>query len=321
MNHILYMAPVKGITDRIFRQAFSHHFRGIDRAVTPFVDNPRKDMQEKSIIREFPAEENSSMKIIPQILSNDPVEFTFMANFLYDLGYGTVNWNMGCPYPMVVNRGKGAAMLKEPDKVDAFLDRTLKFLKSKISIKLRLGLEEPDELTRLAPVLNRYPIEELIVHARTASDMYKGAVDLDNFKFFLDRTEHTIVYNGDIESINSYREMSVKFPEIVRWMLGRGILTNPFLAGEIKEEKIISDEEMISAVHKFHDELFSEYSKILSGPAHITNRMKAVWFYMSDFFDDSRKINKAIKKTYNEKQYLEVVEKLFRNELTIKKRL
>jgi hypothetical protein len=61
----------------------------------------------------------------------------------------------------------------------------------------------------------------------------------------------------------------------------------------------------------FHDNLFNEYLKILSGPSHITNKMKEIWTYMAGFFENGEKIRKKINKTHHRDNYIDVVNKIF----------
>ena len=182
MNPTLYLAPIRGITNKIYRNIFPKHFQGFDIAVAPFIAVKRKDKLRGAYIREFEPEKNRGLKTIPQILTADPEEFISIADCLSDMGYDIVNWNLGCPYPMEVNRGRGAALIPYPAKIDSFLEKTIPRVKLKISVKLRLGLSGPDEILRILPVFNRYPLHEIIIHARTAGQMYEGAVDLDSFE-------------------------------------------------------------------------------------------------------------------------------------------
>ena len=69
--------------------------------------------------------------------------------------------------------------------------------------------------------------------------------------------------------------------------------------------------EKIKIMRAFHDQLFAEYSKILSGPSHITNKMKEIWTYMGDFFENGEKIQKKIWKTHHRDNYVDVVNKIF----------
>jgi len=308
---MIYLAPIQGITDRIYRNLFPVYFKGVDLAIAPFISSSKKMKAENNLLREFYPDKNTGIPTIPQIMSSVPEDFTMLANSLYDMGYSTVNWNLGCPFPMVVKKGRGAGMLCYPDKIESFLEKTMPALKPKLSIKLRIGLKYPDEVLQLIPIFNQYSIEELIIHPRTGLQMYEGEVDLDIFEQCLNLAKHRVVYNGDIDSLEKLKMLSKRFGSIERWMIGRGLLGNPFLAEKIKFNTEKPYDEKIKIMKAFHDNLFDEYLKILSGPSHIVNKMKEIWTYMGDFFENGTKIKKRIWKVHHRDNYIDVVNKVF----------
>jgi len=308
---MIYFAPIQGITDRIYRTLFPVYFKGVDLAIAPFIPSVKKMKPENNLLRELHPDNNTGLPTIPQIMSSKPDDFTMLANALYDIGCGTVNWNLGCPFPMVVKKGRGAGMLCYPDRIEAFLEKAMPALKPTLSIKLRIGLKYPDEVLELIPIFNRFPLEELIIHPRTGEQMYGGEVDLDIFEQCLNLSKQRIVYNGDIDSAQKLEMLAHRFESVDRWMIGRGLLANPFLAEKIKFNTEKPYAERIKILRDFHDQLFAEYSKILSGPSHITNKMKEIWTYMGGFFENGEKIQKRIWKTHHRDNYVDVVNKVF----------
>ena len=141
--------------------------------------------------------------------------------------------------------------------------------------------------------------------------MYEGEVDLDMFEQCLGLAKHRVVYNGDIDSLEKLEMLAKRFGSVDRWMIGRGLLANPFLAEKIKFNTEKPYNEKIKIMKAFHDNLFNEYSKILSGPSHITNKMKEIWTYMGNFFENGKKIRKKINKTHHRDNYVDVVNKVF----------
>jgi len=308
---MIYLAPIQGITDRIYRNLFPAYFKGVDLAIAPFISSVKKMKPDSNHLRELYPDKNTGIPTIPQIMSSKPDDFSLLANRLYDIGWGTVNWNLGCPFPMVVKKGRGAGMLCYPDRIEAFLEKAMPTIKPKLSIKLRIGLTHPEEVLELIPIFNRFELEELIIHPRTGEQMYEGKVDLDMFEQCLGLSKHRVVYNGDIDSVEKFEMLAKRFGSIDRWMIGRGLLANPFLAEEIKFHTEKPYGEKIKIMRAFHDNLFDEYSKMLSGPSHITDKMKEIWTYMAGFFENGEKIRKKINKTHHRDNYLDIVNKVF----------
>ena len=304
---ILYMAPLRGITDHLFRTVFTHHFGGFDAAVAPFVSSKRDTVFKPKYIRDVLPENNPELPVVPQILSKSAEEFVALANYMHEFGYETVNWNLGCPFPMVAKKRRGSGMLPYTEEIDAFLNLACRLLRGRLSIKLRLGWHDPGDIVRLIPILNAYPLEDVIIHPRTGLQRYDGSVDLDAFQKCLPLIAHTVVYNGDINTFADYRRISDRFPGINRWMIGRGCVSDPFLPMEIKspQNRIPEKRQRFKA---FHGDLFDAYSSLLSGPSHVMNKMKGFWQYFERLFENCGKEMKKIRKSRRPEEYLSRVD-------------
>lgn len=302
-----YLAPMEGITGHIYRNAYEKYFHNIDKYFTPFiVPNQSLSLKTKEL-RDLLPENNKGLNIVPQILTNDSEGFILTANKLKQLGYDEINLNLGCPAGTVVSKRRGSGFLAYPEELDRFLDKIYKIKDMKISIKTRLGKEMPEEFYNLIEIYNKYPLEELIIHPRTREDFYGNTPNLKIFKEALSLSKHSICYNGDIFTTENYNEIVKEFSEIDKVMLGRGILANPGLIGEIKDNKFISKE----ILKEFHDEIFENYTVLLSEDKNAMYRMKELWGYMSHIFTDNKKYYKKIKKAQKAKDYREAVSKLF----------
>lgn len=307
----IYLAPLRGITDLVFRNVFARHFKGVDSCIAPFI-NPQKNPSNKvKLLADVFPENNRLMPVIPQLLNNHAEQFLDLATRLEDLGYTHLNWNLGCPAPMVANKGRGSGLLPYPEQIIELLDTVLPQLKSTISIKMRLGFKEKTESLYLLPLLDNYPLEEIIIHPRLGKQMYKGRTDPEGFALCREKTRHRLVYNGDITSTAVYREHRARFPEITRWMLGRGLLSNPFLAEELKGLPSGDRKERKQRLYDFHQELQESYRSTLSGPGHLLGKMKQLWLYLHHSFPEKPKLIKKIKKAKTESQFTDGVEQMF----------
>jgi tRNA-dihydrouridine synthase B len=309
----LYLAPLRGFTDYIYRKTFSRHFSGFDGALAPFIPTVTADRFKPSHFKDVLPENNSTMPIVPQIIGNQPNDFINLATRLFDLGYTTVNWNLGCPFPMVAKKLRGSGLLPYPDKIDAFLDKTVSSIPNRLSIKTRLGRRKINEIFELLPIFNRYPLENIIIHPRTGIQMYDGRTDLDTFERCLEQSVHQVVYNGDITDLNTFGDVFDRFKSLNDWMIGRGAVSNPFLPAIIKAGQ---DEipHKVETFRQFYEELFEEYRQRFSGPGHLLNRMKGFWTYFSKSFQNSHKIAKKVHRTQKMPRYLEIVERFFTEE-------
>ncbi len=309
----LILAPLKGFTDVIFRNAFAEYFDGFDSAMAPFVASVSADRLTEKHVQDLLPQQNTRMPIEPQILGNSADDFIFLARRLFEMGYEEVNWNLGCPFRPVTKKRRGSGLLPFPEQVDEFLDKTLRGLPGRLSIKMRLGRNRPDEIFKLLPILNRYPLKEITIHPRTARQMYGGIPDLDTFQACLEQSRHRLVYNGDIAGLQGFLALENRFPCVASWMIGRGALSNPFLPAIIKNGR----DEVSGKAQKFkafYEDLFSRYQEKLCGPGHLLDRMKGFWKYFACAFTNGQTLEKQIHHTFKLSRYLETLERFFREE-------
>lgn len=309
----LCLAPIRGFTNALYRNLYAAHFQGIDAAIAPFISTLSVKQVSKSHIRDILPENNHGIPLVPQIIGNNPEGFIWLAGRFYDLGYDTVNWNLGCPFPMVAKKMRGSGLLPYPARIAAFLDAVIPRIPNRLSIKTRLGRKTADEIFNLIPVFNQYPLAELIIHPRTGIQMYTGEPDVDTFETCLPTVGHPVVYNGDIFSVETFRALQDRFQTVDRWMIGRGALTNPFLSGQIASGET-AIERPIARFKRFHDELFEGYRATLSGQSHLVDKMKGYWQYFSAAFENGEKVFKKIKKLKTADKYETVVARFFHEE-------
>lgn len=305
----ILLAPLQGFTDFRFRNAFNLYFKGIDQFYSPWICLTHQKEMKKSHIIDVQLKNNIGYPIIPQIMTNDAEDFIFLAKYLADLGHTEMNWNLGCPYPMVAKRGMGSGMLCQPLKVVEILEKVVPQLSIKLSMKMRLGYDNNIETPNLMSYLNDFPLTEIIIHGRTAKQMYTGTVDKEAFQSCLNNSKHSLVYNGDIMSYQELNELQQRFPTVNRWMIGRGVIANPFLPEMIIAKTDQFPENSANKFLKFHDALMDNYGQQLSGEKHLLMKMTSFWEYFARSYSDSHAVLKRIKKAKNMKSYFEAVER------------
>jgi tRNA-dihydrouridine synthase B len=310
MQDTIYLAPMRGVTDAVYRNAFDANFNGIDVMMAPFISSVKSTRINPKLLKDILPVNNTTGTLIPQILSKSPEEFIILSQAIFDLGYKTVNWNLGCPYPMVAKKRRGSGLLPFPEEIDAFLEKVLLAIPNHLSVKVRLGRYHKEELFTLMPILNRYSLAEVIIHPRTGEQMYTGQVDLEAFRICTHHCIHPLVYNGDIISLESFQHLKHTFPSVSAWMIGRGILANPFLAEIIRSGQTqIADP--LCRMRAFHDTLYEQYAQKLYGPSHLLNRMKGVWGYWVQTLEEGNNLLKQIRKAVTIKAYRRVVDAYF----------
>jgi len=320
----LYLAPLEGITTVTYRRAFERKFGGVDRYFTPFIVNKKLGARE---IEGILPENNPGVTLIPQIMSNRAEDFIQVSKEIATYGYDTVNLNLGCPSGTVVSKKRGAGFLAYPDELDAFLSEVYEKCPMKISIKTRIGLEDENEWENLLSIYEKYPMEELIIHPRLRTDYYKAPIRMDAFAKAVEQIKVPVCYNGEINSVEDVMRIREQFPQVERLMIGRGVLRYPHLFLQICEaferEKArngvgeqaavpgLPQDELKKCIRTFHDELLEDYRIIMSGDRNALFKMKEIWSYMGESFEEADKYLKKIKKANHITDYKIAVNELF----------
>lgn len=292
----IVLAPLQGVTTAVFRRVFARHFRGVDRAMAPFLATTHGPLPALRHFKDLlPANNRDSLPLVPQLIGKDGHDFRGIANFLHDeLGYAEVNWNVGCPSPTVTTRGRGSGMLRDPERFQAFLDAACDGLRCRLSVKMRLGLERDDEFLALVDALNDHPVVEVTVHPRTGRQQYRGRADLERFADLKALLRHPVAYNGDLCTTDEARGVCERFPDLSSLMIGRGLIANPWLAAAIREGRPEHADVSPAALGRFHDDLYEAYRAALEGgPGPVLARMKEVWAWWEPAIPGARRVLKS----------------------------
>tara|TARA_R110000765_G_scaffold124118_3_gene221221 strand:- start:1424 stop:2368 length:945 start_codon:yes stop_codon:yes gene_type:complete len=314
MSVTLLSSPLQGFTDFRFRNAFHKYFGGIDTYYAPYIRLNGKMVIKNSYQKDLQPENNTTLEVIPQVMTGDADEFLFVVKYIQSLGYKELNWNLGCPYPMVTKQGMGSGLICNPEKIEHILKRAHEETDVVVSMKMRMGYENAEEILDVFPILDSYPLKNIAIHARIGKQLYKGGVDLDAFQRCVESTKHKLYYNGDITTVAKFTEMKERFPTIDHFMMGRGLIADPFLPSMIKNNTSEYPKDRWKIFSEFHDTIYRQYDEALSGPTPIKMKMQGFWEYFSQATSNPQKAFKKIKKANNPKAYQQAVREILNNE-------
>ena len=318
MQHKLISSPLQGFTDFRFRNSFQQFFSGIDYFYAPYIRFNGKMVIKPLYQRDLQPKNNTTLEVIPQVMTCSADEFIFAANYVYSLGYKELNWNLGCPYPMVTNKGMGSGLIKSPEKIDRILDRVHSETNIIVSMKMRMGYDHAKEILDVFPVLEKYPIKNIGIHARIGAQLYKGGTDLEGFQRCIDHSNQKLYFNGDITSVAIFEELADRFPSIDHWMLGRGLIADPFLPSMIKNQTHQYPDNKIDVFSKYIDTLFTAIEQKVTGEKAVIRKMLSYWEYFATVFPEPTKVVKKIKKAKTYEVYDAAVREILEGERVVR---
>ena len=265
----------------MFRNSLYRHFGGIDYCVTPFL--PVQEMAKLNVKnwKDIWPKNNTTLPTVPQLMGNKPSHFVDTMRAVHDeYGYEAFNWNIGCPVAQVVRRRRGCGIMPDPDTVEEVARTVTSQTPYRFSVKMRLGLKDPAEGLRILERLDDYPLDFIVIHPRLGEQMYDGVPDLEQMDIFYRHTRHRIIYSGDLFSAQDYERLQNRYPGIEDWMLGRGLLQNPFLAEQLKGEDTGDRRQRFS---KYYQKWTQEMLDAVKEKSTLA-KLKELWHYYACLF-------------------------------------
>ncbi len=218
---------------------------------------------------------------------------------------------------MVSKRKLGSGLIPYPEEIKQILETVIPQTHLKISLKIRAGYQQADEIFPVLEAIKTLPIHEIILHPRIARQMYKGTANHEIFIHTQQQSVFKLAYNGDITTTTNFKFLQTKLTETNHFMIGRGLIANPFLGIEIKNGFSMPELEKRHLFYQFHQELLLHYEKVLSGESHQLNKMLGFWEYWSLLFSNGRKLYKTLKKSHKINQYKRLSSGFIQNEAFI----
>ena len=286
MNY--YAAPMEGLTDRIWRQAHQRWFGAPEAPVryyAPFLSPPENRVLIKKKMAELEPAANPGGAGHPAAAGKGRRTCGLDDRGTAPDGYTEVNLNFGCPSGTVTAKGKGSGMLRDPQKLDAFLDAVFSQAGGSVSVKTRLGVARAEEFGEILNVYNKYPLCELTIHPRVMKQLYRGQADREAFAAYLPACTVPVCYNGDVTTVDDLRALEAAFPGLSGIMVGRGLIADPALLRKAVGGPAASREEL----RGYHDELYHGYTEAFGMASCAVSRMKAHWHYLICRFEGRRR--------------------------------
>lgn len=300
------LAPMDGITDHCYRNAWLQVFGPYSRmrkAVSPFVTLVRGQAVSPSHLADL-WPRNNRMDVEPQILGNEIELLPSMASALSDMGYDSVNWNLGCPMSRVARKRRGSGLLPFPDAIDAFLEKAFACTNLAISVKIRLGYYGKDEIYPVMEVLNRYPLRYVALHPRIGTQLYGGTVDWESIDQVRSLSRHALVHSGDIDGVEKALWFAGRFPYVSQVMIGRGVIADPFLPCLLCGAAFTQKEQR-ELFSDFVSALLENYLRSGIPENTVLQRQKMFWSRFSGHFVPAGAFDQ-VKRTVSLEQYRQV---------------
>jgi tRNA-dihydrouridine synthase C len=238
----LVLAPMEGVMDAPMR-ALMADLGGFDFGVSEFVRVGQGVVCAQEILRDIadlngPVFGSATLPLQLQLLGDSPELMAGTAIEGCIAGARAIDINFGCPAPTILRRSGGAALLRTPCAITEIVRAVRRALPAiiPVSAKIRLGWESPDEVDAIARAVEDGGASWITIHARTKLEGYKRGVHWDAVARVKARLSIPVVANGDLFTAEDVALCAAE-TGCFHFMIGRGILNNPFLAHDVRASR------------------------------------------------------------------------------------
>ena len=224
----LFLSPLAGYTNLPMRLTV-REVGGLGWATTDLV-NARSLLEKNRTALKLVATCAEDRPLAIQLFGAVPEEMRDATILCQEMGVQSVDINMGCPVPKVVNIGGGSAMMTELDKTAKLVRGMIDAVDIPITAKMRLGWDErnltaPD----LARTLEDAGCAAIFVHGRTRAQGFTGRVNLAGIKAVVDAVNTIpVIGNGDVTTPEAAQHM-LKETGCTGVSIGRGAFYDPWI--------------------------------------------------------------------------------------------
>jgi nifR3 family TIM-barrel protein len=229
----LYLAPMAGITDTIFRQLCKE--QGADVMVTEFVSAEgifRRNERTLEYLEFIEAERPLGV----QLFGGDPEHLGEAARMVADWKRPDfIDLNFGCPVNKVVSKNGGSSLLRDCPLLGRVASAVVKAAApTPVTAKIRIGwCEQSINATTTARLLEDCGVQAIAVHGRTKEQGYSGLANWDVIASVARAVQVPVIGNGDIASAAD--AVRARKSGVRGLMIGRAAMSTPWIFREIKQ--------------------------------------------------------------------------------------
>ncbi|MDR2763307.1 MAG: tRNA-dihydrouridine synthase [Planctomycetaceae bacterium] len=316
-------APMAGFSNYAYRELI-RTLGGADIIETEMV-SARSFVELELRSNEYPSRlwgVQDEPNVVVQIWDNSPDTLEeFTKRLVNDFHVGGIDLNFGCPARQIADKSEsGSYLLKFPNRIGDIVSRVVAAAEGKIPVtaKIRLGCTiDSINAIDVAQAIESAGANGVIVHGRTASEMYRGNANWEAIASIKPKLRRIKLYgNGDIKTVKDALEKIRNYP-VDGIMIGRGALSKPWIFSQISavlDNREIPPEPTDSELNhiiKLHYELLR---KQLLPQSAILQLRKHVCYYVAGK-TESRQFRNAISQTNNPIDFFNLINNFLNSEL------
>lgn len=231
----LYLAPMAGVTDVIFRSLCKE--LGADVMVTEFV-SAEGILQADDRTRHYTEFDDPQRPLGVQLFGADGKRMGEAARKIIDWKQPDfIDINFGCPVNKVVSKNGGSSLLRDCPLLESVARGVAEAVRPTgipVTAKIRIGWDASSiNAVEVATRLQDCGIQAVTIHGRTRAQGYSGLADWDVIGQVAESVAIPVIGNGDIAS-GADVEVRRAQTRVRGAMIGRAAMANPWVFQEAR---------------------------------------------------------------------------------------
>ena len=220
------LAPMAGCTDLPFRLLCREYGAGL--CYSEMIDCHGLVAHQQDCL-ELLLTDVAEQPVIMQLYGSDPGTMGEAATILAEYPIAGIDINMGCPMEKIIQKGAGAALMKNPRLAEKIISSVCRKSTKPVTVKIRSGWNQHTiTAPEIAKIAEGAGAQAIAIHARTWSDGFTGPIDQRVILQVMKSVAIPVIANGDITSHEQGLAMLKKIG-CAAVMIGRAALGAPWI--------------------------------------------------------------------------------------------
>jgi tRNA-dihydrouridine synthase C len=250
----------------------------------------------------------SGTPMVVQLLGSDPAWMAINAAQAATLSPHGIDLNFGCPAKVVNRHGGGAMMLTDPEQLNCVVAAVRAGVPAGIPVtaKMRLGVSDTSRAIDCAQALEEGGAASIVVHARTRDDGYRPPAHWEWIARIDDVVAVPVIANGDVWTVDDWeRCRAVSGCQDV--MIGRGAVSDPFLAARIRGQVDPTPSEGEWPAVLAHLADYLRKLQLRTNILHEHGRVKMWLSYLKRTWPQAATLHDAIRRVHDAREILAII--------------